>query len=76
MLEFVRKGERCEGMDSGVETCNKFKAGKPCEGLLAKFAAEGTYEGEIHRQCVLNKYRMHCSTRFCSGLRDFPPWMA
>ena len=51
-------------------------AGRPREGLSARLEADGTYMGEIHRECVFRRSEMRCRTRFCSGLRDLPPLMA
>ena len=31
---------------------------------------------EIYKEWVFRRYKMHQRTRFCSGLRDFPPQMA
>ena len=43
----MRKGERCNGNESGVEKCNKLAAGRPHKGSSARFEEDGTYEGDI-----------------------------
>jgi hypothetical protein len=72
----IRKGSRCGGIAKGVENHNELRAGRPCEGLSARLEADCMYRGEIHNEFVLRRSRMHCRTRFCSGLWECPPRMA
>ena len=46
----VRKGIKCGGNDKGVRDFVEFNAGRPRDGLSAKFEADGTYNGEIHKE--------------------------
>ena len=51
----VRKGERCDGNESGVEKGGKLMAGRPREGSSAKFEEDGMYEGDIQMECVVSR---------------------
>jgi hypothetical protein len=51
----VRKGERCDGNESGVEKCGKLMAGRPREGSSAQFEEDGMYEGDIQMECVVSR---------------------
>ena len=46
----MKKGFKCDGNGNGEGDCARFKAGRPHEGLSAKFEVDGTYEGEIHKE--------------------------
>ena len=75
-FEATTKGSKCGGIAKGVGNHDEFRAGRPREGLSARLEADCTYDGEIHNEFVFRSSKMRCRTRFCSGLRERPPWMA
>ena len=72
----MKNGSKCGGISKDVGNRDELKAGRPREGLSARLEADCTYSGEIHNEFVLRRSKIHCRTRFCSGLRERPPRMA
>ena len=54
----------------------RFGGGMPRDGRSARLLRDGTYEDDIHSLWWERSKVILCKTKFCSGLRDFPPSMA